>query len=329
MDDLRWFAPNRYCALPVPALRAAGLRIAESGDAPARIAVAADGQCAVAGFEYAARHRCPLILYLWDLPPWRLGDGRPDPMFGLGARIIRIPRPFGGYRERAGYYSRIRFVARRATAVWCPSQQTTADVAERFGVATRQLPFCYDSDRFNAFSATARTAQGVPTLLAISRLVPSKNHMVLLRAAAQLPRPVMVRIIGRGPEGESLTRSASALGVTLRLDDGWANDEEIVAAYREAAVVVCPSRFEGFGLTPMEGLVMGRTVVASAIPVHREFVEGLVRLFEPDDADQLARHCAEALDAPAPTVPAISPLPELTIEACAERISTALEPLLR
>ena len=328
MDDVRWFAPNRYCALPVSALRASGLRIAEAGDAAARVAVAADGQCAVAGFEFARRHRCPLILYLWDLPPWRLGRGSPDLVFAAGGRIHRLPRLLGGYPERAGYYSRIRYVARHATRVWCPSVQTSNDVRHHFAVAAQHLPFCYDSDRFGAAAVTPLVPVATPVLLSISRLVPSKNHGVILRAAARLAQAVTVRIIGQGPEAESLRREAVALGVTLRLDDGWASGEAIVAAYRAASVVVCPSRFEGFGLTPMEGLAMARPVIASAIPVHREFVGELVRLFDPDDDAQLARHCASALAAPPPAVPPESPLPGLTIEACAARLQAALLPWL-
>ncbi len=41
MADLRWFAPNRYCTLPVPVLRRAGLRIALDGGESARVAVIA------------------------------------------------------------------------------------------------------------------------------------------------------------------------------------------------------------------------------------------------------------------------------------------------
>lgn len=329
MDDVRWFAPNRYCGLPVPALRADGLRIAESGDAPARVAVAADGQCAVVAFEYAARHGCPLILYIWDLPPWRFGPGNPDLVFALGGRIRRVPRPFGGYAERAGYYSRIRYVARHAAAVWCPSQQTRADVATRFGRTALQLPFCYDSARFDASAASPPRHDAAVTLLSISRLVPSKNHGVLLRAAARLERLVTVRIIGRGPEATPLRREAAALGVTLQLDDGWASDAQIIEAYRDAAVVICPSRFEGFGLTPMEALAMGRPVVASAISAHQEFVGGLTQLFDPDDSQQLARLCEAILNAPPPTPPPTSPLPGLTIAACAARFGAALAPWLR
>ena len=37
-------------------------------------------------------------------------------------------------------------------------------------------------------------------------------------------------------------------------------------------MAVCPSRFEGFGLTPIEAVASGVPVVASDIPPHREFV---------------------------------------------------------
>src|SRR6266550_3433755 len=81
MDDVRWFAPNRYCTLIVPRLRDRGLSIALDGDGPARLAIAMDAQVAAAAYSFAARHRSVLIHYVWDLPPWRLGRGRTDWVF--------------------------------------------------------------------------------------------------------------------------------------------------------------------------------------------------------------------------------------------------------
>jgi glycosyltransferase involved in cell wall biosynthesis len=327
VDDVRWFAPNRYCTLPVPALRTRGLGIAVEGDAPARLAVAADGQCAVAGFEYARRHRVRLLLYIWDLPPWRLGRGRPDMIFEAGGRVRRLPRLFGGYPERAGYYSRIGYVARRAAEVWCPSGGTAADVRARFGVVARTVPFCYDSDRFVAGDGGQGPGATVtPSILAVSRLVPHKNLAVVVEAAGRMePRP-RVRILGEGPLAEPLRRLGAELGVTLELPGRWASDEEIVAAYRAAGVVVAPSRFEGFGLTPMEGLAMGAPVVASDIPAHREFLDGAVRFFPPEDPVALARELTAALGHRS-AVPPVR-LSALSIAACADRFLPGLERLL-
>src|SRR2546425_11999417 len=93
MDDVRWFAPNRYCTLVVPRLRERGLEIALDGDRPARLAIAMDAQVAAAAGRYAARHRCPLIHYVWDLPPWWLGRGRHDWVWLVAGGLLRPPPP--------------------------------------------------------------------------------------------------------------------------------------------------------------------------------------------------------------------------------------------
>ncbi len=234
MADLRWFAPNRYCTLVVQALRARGFGIEVDGDQPAALAVAMDGQRAVAAREYARRHHCPLLLYLWDLPPWRLGTGRPDAVFEWRHRIRRVPRIIGGYHERSGYYSRLRFVARRADHVWAPSTATATDLAARFGVAAEVVPFCFDSERFRPGPWSPSVP---PRLLVVSRLVPHKNQAAVLRATTRLTPKASVRFIGQGTEADSLARLARDLGVTLRIDTDWPDDAEVSRAYREATVV--------------------------------------------------------------------------------------------
>jgi glycosyltransferase involved in cell wall biosynthesis len=328
--DVRWFAPNRYCALPVTALRRAGLAIALDGEQPAGLAFASDGACVAAAFDYSRRHRCPLALYLWDLPPWRLGSGKPDLVFEAGGRLVRWPRLWGRYPERAGYYSRMGFAARRADAVWCPSANTVGDVQRHFGVGAERIPFCYDSDRFPGEEQFPLSAPRSPlTLLSVSRLVPHKNHGMIVRAAARIsPRP-LVRILGAGPEAENLRRLADSLGVRLDLPGVWASDEAIHSAYREASVLVCPSRFEGFGLTPLEGLAMGLPVVASDIPPHREFLGDAVRYFASNDDASLVRELQSVLAQPS-SRPAVLPsiLVPLTISACADRLLPGLMRLL-
>jgi glycosyltransferase involved in cell wall biosynthesis len=88
---------------------------------------------------------------------------------------------------------------------------------------------------------------------------------------------------------------------------------------------VCPSRFEGFGLTPIEAVASGVPVVASDIPPHREFVGTAARLVPPDDVRALAAAINKALDS-APADPAL--VSDLTISAAAARFMAALRPFL-
>ena len=333
MADLRWFAPDRFCALPVEPLRRAGLTIDLDGDAPSRAVLAADVQGAAPAFAFASRHRCPIGLIIADLPPWRLGTGRPDPVFALGGRLVPVPRLRHRYAERPRYYSRIRYVARRARRIWCPSAATTEDVRRRWGLDAMHLPFCYDSDRFHPAGVSPvfpRLPPSSPfTILSISRLVAHKNHAAILHAAARLdPRP-RVRIIGQGPEAPALAELAGRLGVPLTLDAAWVSNEAIVDAYRHADVVVSASRFEGVGLTPLEAIAMGVPVVASDIPSHREFVGRAARLVDPDDPAALAEAIAAAAAAPRLDVKVREAvLAPLSIEACAARYLPELERLL-
>jgi glycosyltransferase involved in cell wall biosynthesis len=159
-------------------------------------------------------------------------------------------------------------------------------------------------------------------------LVAYKNHAAVLRAAALVtPRP-RVHLIGCGPEAAPLRELGAALGIAVQVDDAGASDEEVDAAYRAASVVVCPSRHEGFGLTPMEAIAQGIAVVASDIPPHREFVGGHAQLVALDDDTAMATAIHAALAAPAKPA-AAGALAELTIEACVARLLPRLEALLR
>jgi len=323
VDDVRWFASNPYTALVVPHLRRLGLTIATEGERPARLAVAMSGPSAAHAWRFARRWGARLLLYIWDLPPGGIGHGRPDPVWWVAGRFLRIPRPWGGY-PRGGYFSRLRYMALRADAVWVPSAMTRETVAERFNVQAQQVPYCYDSDRFAPADDGARAPSGPPTLLTVSRLRRHKNQAAVLRSAALLDRWVRVRLIGRGPLQESLEALAARLGVACTVETA-ADDGTVSRAYHEVAVAVCPSRFEGFGLTPIEAVASGVPVVASDIPPHREFVGRAARFAPPDDPAALARAIDEALDAP-PADPSL--VADYTIPAAAARFLGSLRHLL-
>ncbi len=322
MNDVRWFASNAFTSLVVPALRRAGLRVVLDGDAPARIAVAMSGRVAEPAWRYARATRAALALYLWDLPPRGTAAGTHDPVWWTGRRFLRLPRVIGGYRRRAGYYSRLRYIASRADAVWTASNFTTAVVQERFDVQGTTVPYCYDSERFHP-GPENREAPAV--LLTVSRLEAHKNQEAALRAAALLGGGVQVRLIGRGPEEARLRRLGDELKVSFRLETG-ADDPAVERAYRTASVAVCPSRFEGFGLGPIEALASGTGVVASDIPAHREFVGHAARLVPADDPAAIAEGVATTLAGPAPDPGLVA---DFTIPAAADRLLTRLTSMLR
>jgi glycosyltransferase involved in cell wall biosynthesis len=322
VNDVLWFAPNRYGTLLLPELRRRGLSISLDDTEPARLAFAMSGTVAERAWRYASSRGCPLIQYIWDLPPDATGTGSYDPVWWVGGRFLRLPRPFGGFSRRRGYYSRLRHIAARALEVWVPSAMSETAVQQRFEVSTRRVPYCYDSDRFRPVWTTR---DDPPTLLTVSRLNAYKNQAATLRAAAVLGRDVQVRLIGRGPRYGALDALARSLGVVCRIDTD-ADDVQVAEAYRRARVAVCPSRFEGFGVTPLEAVASGTPVVASDISPHREFVGNAACFFPLDDDRSLVQAVVAALDGPTPDPELVG---QLTIPVAAERFASLLGRLLR
>ena len=206
--------------------------------------------------------------------------------------------------------------------MWVPSRMTGELVLTRFGIRAYHVPYCYDSGRFCRAPAAKDSP---PTLLTVGRLQAHKNHAATIRAASRVGRAVQVRLIGRGPEQERLAQMARSLQVACRIETG-VNAADVVAAYRQASVAVCPSRFEGLGLTPIEAIASGTPVVASAIPPHQEFVGAAARLVPPEDEQAWAEEIAKALDDPPPDPAAVS---HLTISAAAERFLARLRALIQ
>jgi glycosyltransferase involved in cell wall biosynthesis len=96
-----------------------------------------------------------------------------------------------------------------------------------------------------------------PHVLYAGRLSKEKGVLELVRAAQGLP----LVVVGDGPLRK---RVPQARGFVAR--------EELEREYARAAVVACPSRREGFGVTCLEAMAYGKPVVASAVGGLRDLV---------------------------------------------------------
>jgi glycosyltransferase involved in cell wall biosynthesis len=69
---------------------------------------------------------------------------------------------------------------------------------------------------------------------------------------------------------------------------GYATDEEIVSLYRNAAVFVFPSLYEGFGLPVLEAMAQGCPVITSNVSSLPEVVGDAAVLIDPFNTAELA-----------------------------------------
>ena len=135
---------------------------------------------------------------------------------------------------------------------------------------------------------------GVPTVVAIGRIVPQKNFETLLAAVATARRraPIRLLLIGKGsPEALSnLRQEAGRLGIAEAVDI-VAPVANPFAWMARAAVVAIPSRWEGASNIILEAMACGSPIVASKTAGNAEDVlangeYGL--LVDPDDVDAMA-----------------------------------------
>jgi glycosyltransferase involved in cell wall biosynthesis len=148
-----------------------------------------------------------------------------------------------------------------------------------------------------------RDREGPFRILFVGWIEFEKGVFDLLDAVARHPklRSVEVELLGSGGAVCELRENASALGVSGRFHlRGWKGEEEKLAYYEKADVLVLPSHAEGFPNVVLEAMASGLPVVATpvgSIPdVVRDRVNGL--LVPMRDSSALGDALAELKDQP-------------------------------
>jgi alpha-1,3-rhamnosyl/mannosyltransferase len=150
--------------------------------------------------------------------------------------------------------------ARRARRVLTVSERTRRDLEQLYGVPREKIvvtPNGVDA-RF--------TPGGEPGgyALFVGAIQARKDPLAALEAASAAALPLVVV----GPEKEpALARTLRERGVDVR---GHVADDELARLYREASVLIFPSRYEGFGLPVLEAMASGTPVVATDDEAVRE-----------------------------------------------------------
>ncbi len=203
----------------------------------------------------------PSVMTVHDLSPWTM----PAP---ASARV----------RQRAGWLLRLRV----PTLVHTPTEAVRQEVIEYFG---------WPEDRVVAVSlAAASTFRPVrqaatPYLLYLGTIEERKNVEVLVEMQQLLRREgveIPLHLIGQLREGYRLPQGEGVHYLGVMPEDrlaGWLSG---------ATAVLCPSRYEGFGLPVLEAMQCGAPVLASPIAAHRE-VGGDAILYAHEAAEWAAR----------------------------------------
>lgn len=209
-----------------------------------------------------------------------------------------------------------------ADAVIAVSQDTRRDVLRLFDVAPERVDVIHngiDTEFFTPDPAVDQLlAHGVdpaiPYVLFVGRITRQKGIAHLVRAVRQLDRGIAVVLAAGQPDTPELAAEIEA-GVLVAQREGhrvaWIPEmlsrEAIRQLYSHAALFVCPSVYEPFGIINLEAMACGRAVVATAIGgIPEVVVDGETGILvpvtlssdgpmSPADPDRLASDLAAAI----------------------------------
>jgi glycosyltransferase involved in cell wall biosynthesis len=130
----------------------------------------------------------------------------------------------------------------------------------------------------------------------VGSVEPRKNLDVVIQSWPNVERSVTgARLVVVGDTGWHDHRIKNGLRGIRALCVGRLSGDELAAVLSMARAMVYPSRYEGFGIPPIEALACGCPVIASDIPPVREACAGHASLFPADDVDAWARALIEAM----------------------------------
>lgn len=124
-------------------------------------------------------------------------------------------------------------------------------------------------------------------LLHIGTLEPRKNLVRLIDALRRLPGQRLVLAGNVGWSDEPIRTAIAGAGEQV-VALGFVSDGDLHALLRDAALLVHPSLYEGFGLPLVEALAAGIPVACSDIPVFREVAGDAAVFFDPFDPAAIA-----------------------------------------
>lgn len=138
-----------------------------------------------------------------------------------------------------------------------------------------------------------RLAGGERYVLALGTVEPRKDLPGLVAAFDRLAdHDGDLRLVLAGPDGmgaDALTAARRAARHDRRIVRlGWVDDPDRLALLRGASVVAYASRYEGFGLVPLEALAAGTPVVATSVGAIPEVLGDAGLLVEPGDVESLS-----------------------------------------
>jgi glycogen synthase len=199
-----------------------------------------------------------------------------------------------------------------ADGVVAVSKAMKADVQSLYGVAPERVRVIHngiDPDEYQPRHDPATLRRlgvdpDVPIVLFVGRITRQKGILHLVRAIKYLDRGMQVVLCAGAPDTEGIAAEMTALVAEAKRETAtaivWIPEmlpkKDVITLYTHAAVFVCPSVYEPFGIINLEAMACETPVVAAA-------VGGIPEIVVPGETGLLVPLEAEGGESPEPRHP--------------------------
>ncbi len=215
---------------------------------------------------------------------------------------VAMPDPrWLAWRKNLRWRMRFRRSARMATLLLADSAFTAAEIQRMLGVGADRIRVALlAADDFAMTSsaddsgALERLGVRAPYVLAVGAAEKRKNHGLLERAMRSVvaAHPGTTLVLA-GPRRRTSAPSPDTVWMQTL---GFVSDAELTALYRNAAALVMPSTYEGFGLPVLEAMRLGTPVICARASSLPEVAGDAALWVKPDDHAELAAAISSVLD---------------------------------
>lgn len=166
-------------------------------------------------------------------------------------------------------------------------------------VPERKISVIHNGVDFDLIHTSGCRSRNSNTICMVSRLVDGKRPELLLEALDRVRKlqpdlmaTFRVKICGDGPLMGRCQDLSRRLGLADRVQflGRMASLQDVYRLMKESALLVHPSKVEGFGIVVAEAAACGTPALVADIPPSREVLDIISggRLFRPDTAERLA-----------------------------------------
>jgi glycosyltransferase involved in cell wall biosynthesis len=193
---------------------------------------------------------------------------------------------------RAAYKFLIPRLCRRALRTATVSEFSRREIGKWYGVDVSNMSVCYvGADHISKVSADSSIIDrlglaGRKYFLSVGS-GNNKNLETVIAAFLKAKLPDTFVVI-TGVRDSKINAPRRDMATDSVIDAGFVSDPELRALYDHAFAVVAPSRYEGFGLPPVEAMVCGCPAIISDAPAMVEICGDAALQCSADDAEELA-----------------------------------------